>query len=129
MDGEALLNSMATRQIDRFSGSKRQVRPKLGNHVDVFSFQERTLGSLILSPSMGPVLFEAGRRVALEAGKLAIAIVSKLPDYHSFAQAKNLEEARLSAEYPLLQLIFESTGAGLLNLTRFEKNNQIIFEV
>jgi predicted hydrocarbon binding protein len=128
MDVEAMLNLLARRQIDRFLGAKQEVRPKLGNRVDVFAFQERTLAALILSPSMGPVLFEVGRKLALEAAKRAVEAVSKLPDYHSFVGAKNLEEARLSTEFALLQLVFKSTGVGLLKLTHYEKDKQSVSE-
>jgi predicted hydrocarbon binding protein len=129
MDVKAVLNLLAKRQINRFLGSDHETRPKLGNHVDIYSFQERTLGALVLSPSMGPVLFEAGKKVAIEAGKQAIAIVSQLSNYRSFAKAANLEEATHSTEYPLLQHIYESTGSGLLKMTHFEKDKQIVFEV
>jgi len=129
MDVEALLNLLAKRQINRFLGSEQEVRPKLRNNIDIYSFQERTLGALALSPSMGPVLFEAGRRVALEAGKQAIAILSQLSNYRSFAHASSIEEAKRSSEYPLLQFIYQSTGSGMMKITHFEKDKQIVVEV
>ena len=129
MDVEAVLNLLAKRQINRFLGSEHEVRPKLGNNVDLYSFQERTLGALVLSPSMGPVLFEVGRKVALEAGKQALAILSQLSNYHSFAEATNLEEAKHSSEYPLLQFIYQSTGTGMMEVTRFEKDKQVVVQV
>jgi predicted hydrocarbon binding protein len=124
-----LLKIMARRQVDRFLKAKQPVRQKLGNSVDMFSFQQRLLGTLVLSPSMGPVLYEAGRKVALEATKEVIAIVSKLHDYNSFAVAENLEEARLSTEFRLFQLVYQSTGTGILQLSQYEKDKLMVLQV
>ena len=129
MDSETILKMLATRQADRFLKGNQSVRVKLGNIVDLYAFQERMLATLILTPSMGPVLYEAARKVAIQATKDAIEMTSKLQNYHSLANADNREEATLSTELKLLQNVCESTGTGLLQLSQYERNKLIVFQV
>jgi predicted hydrocarbon binding protein len=129
MNAQTILSLMARRQVDRFLRAKKPIRHRLGNNVDMFSFQERLLGTLILSPSMGPILYEAGRRVALEATREAVTTVSRLPGYRRFVDAEGLEEARVSTEFTLLQLVYKSTGTGILQLSQYEKDKLMVFQV
>jgi predicted hydrocarbon binding protein len=129
MNAEEILRIMARRQVERIMNVLKPIRSSLGNNVDMFSFQERLLGTLILSPSMGPVLYEAGRRVALEATSEARAILKKRSDYHGLVDAENLDEARSSTEFMLLQLVYRTTGTGILQLSQYEKDKLMTVQV
>jgi predicted hydrocarbon binding protein len=131
MIAEKVLKAIGKMQYEKFLGSasKDQIREKLGDSVDLLSFQERVLGALSLSRSMGPILFEAGRRPALYMAEENWPLARKLPDFRGMADAKDLEAARLSTEFTTLQEWLQSTRLGLLKLSEFEKNKLIVFQV
>ncbi|WXG44571.1 MAG: V4R domain-containing protein [Promethearchaeati archaeon SRVP18_Atabeyarchaeia-1] len=122
---------MARMQFEKLlsSPSKIGIREKLGDSVDLLSYQERMLGALSLSRSMGPILFEAGRRPATYMLEEMWPEVRKQPGFRSIADANNLEEARLSDEFTTLQIFAETTRQGLLTLSEFEKNKLIVVQV
>jgi predicted hydrocarbon binding protein len=129
MNADAILRLLTDRQVDRFLGKHKHVRKEFRDHVHLYSFQERAIGPLILSPSMGPVLFEAGKRVALHFVEKATPLLKRLPNYRSLAEARSLEEARLSTAVAALQIVYKSNGLGSMKLTKYEKDKLIVFEV
>jgi predicted hydrocarbon binding protein len=128
---EKVLKAIGRMQYEKFLGStsKDQIREKLGDSVDLLSFQERVLGALSLSKSMGPILFEAGRKPALYMAEEMWPWAREQPDYRGMSDAKDLEAARLSSEFTTLQEWLQSTRLGLLRLSEFEKNKLIVFQV
>jgi predicted hydrocarbon binding protein len=64
---EKVLKAMARMRFEKLLGSpsRNGIREKLGDSVDLLCYQERMLGALSLSRSMGPILFETGRRPAV----------------------------------------------------------------
>jgi len=128
---EKVLRAIGRMQYEKFLGSvdKYEPRKKLGDHVDLISFQERVLGVLSLSQSMGPILFEAGKKPALYMAEEMWPEAKKQPNFHSMGDANDLDEARLSDEFTTLQGFLETTRLGLLSLSAFEKNKSIQFEV
>jgi predicted hydrocarbon binding protein len=129
MNAQAVLNLLAKRQVDRFLGTHKHARKELRDYVHLYSFQDRVLGALILSPSMGPVLFEAGRKVAFHFAEKASPILKKLPNYRSLVNAASVEEAMLSTEVTALQIVYKTNGLGFVKLTKYEKDKLIVFEV
>jgi predicted hydrocarbon binding protein len=129
MNAETMIKLMARRQLDRFLGTHKHARKELRDYVHLYSFQERVLGALILSPSMGPVIYEAGKKVALNFAEEAAPLLKRFPDYRSLVEAKTIEEARLATEITSLQVVYKTNGLGFVKLTKFEKDNLVVFEV
>jgi predicted hydrocarbon binding protein len=131
LEAQEILKAMGRMQYEKLFGlvSSTKVRDKLGDAVDLLSFQERILGVLSLSKSMGPVLFEAGKRPALYIVEEMWPKTRRQPDYHGIADCKNLDEARLSSEFVTLRFFLETTRLGLLNLTEFERDRLVVFQI
>lgn len=131
MREETIFEAIAKAYFERAFGSegKSRIREKLGDVIDLLSFQERLLGSLALSTSMGPVIFEAGKRVAKYINSKSYPLYSNLPSYRSFAEAKTLKEARLSTMCEILQAQFRTTHSGLIELTEYEKDKLVVFQI
>lgn len=129
--GEKVLKAIARAYFERAfrSGRKSRIRGKLGDVVDLLTFQDHLLGALALSKSMGPVLFEAGKKVAKYVNSESYPLYSNLPDYRDIAKAENPEEARLSTLFVILEAEFRSTRSGLIKLTEFEKDKLIVCQI
>jgi len=126
-----ILNLLAARQFDGWMrpGIKTKLRPKLGNTIDLYASQERVLGMLALSQSMGPVLFEVGKKVASHIAERTIPLLEGMSGYHRFAESNTIEEARQSSEFTIFQMIYEGTSTGLLKLVTYEKNKLVVIQV
>ncbi len=131
MISEKILKELARIGYNKYLEGKinEGTRPTMGNTVDLSVLQVHVIGSLALSKSMGVVLFESGRKYTKYFAAEGLAFFEKLPDYHSFADSKTLEEARNAAEFIVLQNAYKSTGTGLLALTEFRKDKLIVFQV
>lgn len=110
-------------------GYKGRIREKLGDSVDLLTYQRPVLAALVLAESMGHVLFEAGRQTGICLTEGGMPMLQRLSGYRDFAEAGNLKEARLSTGYAALQMGFKSTGTGLLTLTEFEKDKLLVYQV
>jgi predicted hydrocarbon binding protein len=110
-------------------GYESRIREKLGDSVDLLTYQRPLLGALILAESMGSVLFEAGKHTGMELTEGGMPTLEKLPGYRDFAESKNLEEARLSTGYAVLQMAFKTSGTGLIKLIEFRKDKLIVYQV
>jgi predicted hydrocarbon binding protein len=110
-------------------GYDSRIREKLGDSVDLLTYQRPLLGALILAESMGSVLFEAGKHAGTELTEGGMPTLEKLPGYRDFAESKNLEDARLSTGYLVLQMVFKETGTGLIKLTEFKKDKLYVYQV
>lgn len=110
-------------------GYEGRIREKLGDSVDLLTYQRPLLGALILAESMSSVLFEAGKQTGIELTEGGMPTLEKLPGYRDFAESRNLEEARLSTGYAVLQMAFKTSGTGLINLTGFKKDKLIVYQV
>ena len=129
MDKEGILKLLARRQHDRFFSGRYRARETLGSHIHLFTFQERTLGALALSPSMGPVLYEAGKKVAIYFAKDAREWLRHQPDYRAISKAENAEEANLSGEIKAIQVVYKSNKVGLLSVVEYVRDKLIVVEV
>jgi predicted hydrocarbon binding protein len=110
-------------------GYDSKIREKLGDSVDLLTYQRPLLGALILAESMNSVLYEAGKQTGIELTEGGMPTLEKLPGYRDFAESKNLEEARLSTGYAVLQMAFRASGTGLIELTEFKKDRLCVYRV
>lgn len=130
LKADEILNALANRQFERLMGNPNtKLRKRLGNSFDMWAYQERVIGVLALSQSMGPVLYEAGKKVGTSLSKKSLSMIQKLPNYQSFNKAKTLEEARRSTEWSVVQAMYQMTATGIINLVRYEKDKLLIFQV
>ena len=129
MEAETILRDLSRRQLGRFIEGWHHRRETLGSHVHLYTFQERVVGALILSPSMGLVLYEAGKKVAAHIVHYFNDWVKSQPGYHALADAENVEEANLSGEIMGFKIIYKSNGVGLVNVVEYQKNKLIVVEV
>lgn len=128
---ETILEAIANAQFERAFGSegKSRIREKLGDVIELLSYQQHLIGPLALSPSMGPVLFESGKKVGKYINSKSYPLYSNLPSYRGFVEAKTLKEARLSTFCELLHAQFRATHAGLIELTEYEKDKLVVFQI
>jgi predicted hydrocarbon binding protein len=128
---EEILKAIGRMQYEKLLGTttKEGIRRKLGDLVDLLSFQERVLGVLSLSKSMGPILFEAGKRPAQYMAEEMWPAAREQSDYRGIADATDLDEAKLSSEFVTLKMFLETTRLGLLNLTEYERDKLIVFQI
>lgn len=127
-----LFKELAKTQVGRIlhtPGYKSKIRGRLGDSVDLLTYQRPLLGALILAESMSSVLFEAGKRTGIQLTEGGMPLLQQLPDYRDFAEAKNLEEAKLSTGYAVLKMAFELSGTGLIDLTQFKKDKLAVYQV
>jgi predicted hydrocarbon binding protein len=132
LKADDILNALAKRQFERFMGTQGasvRLRKRLGNNIDMWAYQERVIGVLALSKSMGPVLAEAGRKVGRSLAARSLSMIKKLPNYRNIMESNTLEEARLSTEWSVVQGMYQMTGTGIITLVEFEKSNRLAFQV
>ena len=129
MNAETILNLLSRRQYDRFIGGRHCTRESLRSRVHIYSFQDRILGALALSPSMGPVLYEAGKKVATFFALDAQTWLKHQPNYRALADAENVKEANLSGEITAFQTVYKSNGMGLIDVVDYEKGKLIVVQV
>jgi predicted hydrocarbon binding protein len=132
MKADDILDALAERQFRRLVGNPSpgiKLRKRLGNYVDMWAYQERVIGVLALSKSMVPVLAEAGRKVGRALTMKAIPFLQRLPKYQSINKSGSLSEAITSTEWNVVQTMYEATRTGIINMTRFEKDMLIVFQV
>jgi predicted hydrocarbon binding protein len=129
MDAETILRILSTRQRGRFLEGRHRTRETLGSRVHLYTFQERILGALALSPSMGPVLYEAGKKAGALFAQDAKRWAANQLGYRALADAKNAQEANLSGEIKVFQGVYKSNGVGLINVVEYQKNKSILVEV
>lgn len=129
MDAETILRQLSRRQYGRFVEGRRSSRETLRSRIHLYSFQERVIGALALSPSMGPVLYEAGKKVAAYIVRDFQTWLKRQPDYCALANAENVEEANLSGEIRGFQVMYKSNGVGLMKVVEYQKGKLIVAEV
>lgn len=132
LKADDILNTLADRQFERLVGNhkpKAKLRKRLGDSFDMWAYQERVVGVLALSKSMGPVLFEAGKTVGRSLGEKGLSMIRKLPNYRNFNESKTLEEARRTTEWSIVQSMYQMTATGIISLVRFEKEKLLVFRV
>jgi predicted hydrocarbon binding protein len=130
--GEEIFQELAKMQIERMmqiSGFRNRIRKRLGDSVDLLTYQSPLLGALVLAESMDGVLLEAGKKTGIALAAGGLMALRKLPGYRDFAEVSSIEEARLSTGFITLQTEFKSSGTGLLDITKFEKDKLIVYEV
>jgi predicted hydrocarbon binding protein len=128
---EAILQALANAYFERAFGSedKSRIRKKLGDVIDLLSYQQHLIRPLALSTSMGPVLFEIGKKIAKYINSKSYPLYSNLPSYRGLAEAKTLKEARLSTLCEILQAQYRTTHSGLIDLTEYEKDKLFVFQI
>jgi predicted hydrocarbon binding protein len=127
-----ILNALANRQFERLitnPNPKAKLRKRLGNFIDMWAYQERVVGVLALSKSMGPVLFEAGRAVGKALSEKSLTMIQKLPNYQSFNKSNTLGEAQKSTEWSVVQAMYQMTATGIINMIKYEKDKLLVFQV
>jgi predicted hydrocarbon binding protein len=129
MDAETILKMLSRRQRGRFLEGWHHRRETLGSRIHVYTFQERVVGSLALSPSMGPVLYEVGKKMGVEFGQDAKHWLASQPGYRALADAKNAEEANLSGEMKAFQTVYRANGIGLIKVVEYQKDKIMVVEV
>jgi predicted hydrocarbon binding protein len=132
LKADDILDALAERQFERLMGKQGanvRLRKRLGNFFDMWAYQERVIGVLALSKSMGPVLAEAGKRVGRSLATKSLSMIKKLPNYHSIDKSNTLEEARLSTEWSVVQAMYQMTGTGIINMVEYEKGKRLAFQV
>ncbi|WXG46560.1 MAG: V4R domain-containing protein [Candidatus Atabeyarchaeum deiterrae] len=132
MKADEILDALASRQFKRLVSNpspQAKLRKRLGNNIDMWAYQERVIGMLALSKSMGPVLFEAGKKVGKSLSKKAVLMFRKLPNYRSFIECKTLEEAQRSTEWSIVQAMYQMTATGIINMVKYEKGKLLVFQV
>lgn len=132
MEADDILNALADRQFERLMGkhgASVRLRKRLGNFIDMWAYQERVIGVLALSKSMGPVLAEAGKRVGKSLATKSLSMIKKLPKYQNFDEANTLEQARLSTEWSVVQTMYQMTCTGIINMVEYEKDKSLTFQV
>jgi hypothetical protein len=78
---------------------------------------------------MGPVLFEAAKKVSKYINEQSYPMYSGLPGYRDLAKANTLEEARLSTLFVMLESEYRSTHTGSIKLTEFEKDKLVVCQI
>jgi predicted hydrocarbon binding protein len=78
---------------------------------------------------MGPVLYEAGKKVAFYFAQDAREWLRYQPGYRALAKAENAEEANLSGEIKAIQVVYKSNRVGLLSVVECVKDKLIVVEV
>jgi predicted hydrocarbon binding protein len=132
MKADDILEALAERQFKRIVSNPTpnvKLRKRLGNFIDMWAYQERVIGVLALSKSMGPVLAEAGKRVGRALSTKALTLIRKLPSYESIIKSNSLAEAVHSTEWGIVQAMYEATRTGIINMTRYEKGKLLTFQV
>jgi predicted hydrocarbon binding protein len=108
---------------------KELIRKKLGDTVDLSVYQMRVLGTLAVSKSMGPVMYEAGRRLGAFIMRELVRSHITASSHGNLASARSLKEARLSLEVPIIQQQYKMLGIGVVQLTEYEKGKLVVFQV
>jgi predicted hydrocarbon binding protein len=129
MDADTVLKMLSRRQRGRFLEGWHHRRETLGSRIHVYTFQERVVGALALSPSMGPVLYEVGKKFGVEFAQDAQRWLSSQPGYRPLSNAKNTEEVNLSGEMKAFQTVYKANGIGLIKVVEYQKDRSIIVEV
>jgi len=52
-----------------------------------------------------------------------------MPDYQSITKAGSLSEAISSTEWNIVQSLYQTTGTGIISISRFEKDMLLVFRV
>ncbi|WXG44572.1 MAG: V4R domain-containing protein [Promethearchaeati archaeon SRVP18_Atabeyarchaeia-1] len=132
MKADDILDALAERQFERLIENPKvnaRLRKRLGNFIDMWAYQERVIGVLALSKSMGPVLAEAGKKVGRALSTKSLSMIQKLPNYQSINKSSTLQEAQRSTEWSIVQAMYQMTGTGIINMVRYEKGKLLIFQV
>ncbi len=132
MKADDILEALAERQFKRLVSNpspNTKIRKRLGDTIDMWAYQERVIGVLALSKSMGPVLAEAGRKVGRALTMKALPFIQRMPNYQSITKAGSLSEAINSTEWNIVQLMYRTTGTGIISMVRFEKDVLMVFQV
>jgi hypothetical protein len=131
LKADDILEALADRQFKRLmsSPSAQRLRKRLGNNIDMWAYQERVIGVLALSKSMGPVLAEAGRKVGIALATKSLSMIKKLPNYEDITKASSLSEALRSTEWGVVQSMYQLTGTGIINMVRYDKDSLLMFQV
>jgi len=132
MKADDILEALADRQFKRLVSNPTpdgKLRKRLGNYIDMWAYQERVIGVLALSKSMGPVLAEAGRRVGRALSSKALTLIQKMPNYQSIRKSNSLAEALISTEWGIVQAMYETTRTGIIKMTRYERGKLLMFQV
>jgi predicted hydrocarbon binding protein len=132
LKADDILDALAERQFERLVGNPKpniRLRKRLGNFIDMWAYQERVIGVLALSKSMGPVLAEAGKKVGRALSTKSLSMIQKLPNYQSINKSSSLQEAQRSTEWSVVQAMYQMTGTGIINMVRYEKGKLLVFQV
>lgn len=129
---DEVLDALAERQFEMLaskSSPDRKIRKRLSSFVDMWTYQERVIGVLALSKSMGPTLAEAGKKVGRTLLIKSLPFIQRLPNFQSIAKSCSLSEAASSTEWNIIQSMYVTTGMGIISMIRYEKDMLLVFQV